>query len=131
MNFILDHPWLVGISLAIVGSFLIILGGRWLAKFSSWIQIRIAMKTGRVINWTEALKRCKAGPAVVVLDSKSRPPKVWFVTGHDESAFFSRKEARHSKRLLIIDPPERSRICEEVEKAGGRVAEVDINGTFW
>ncbi|MEI8043542.1 MAG: hypothetical protein WCL11_19185, partial [Verrucomicrobiota bacterium] len=99
--------------------------------FASWLEIRIIVRRGRAITWQDALGRCKAGPAVIVVEPKSRPRRVWFLAGSDDSAFFSRKGNPRFEGLLIIDPPDQDRLSEEVKSAGGRVAEVDMNATLW
>jgi len=131
MSIIVDHGWLIGVALAIGGAILILLGGRCLVVAASWLQMRASARAGRTIKWEDAISRCKAETAVIVVELKSRPRKVWFLKGSDESAFFSRKENPRAKGLLVIDPPDGKRIHEQVEEVGGRVVEVDMNGTFW
>ena len=131
MNFIFHHVWLAGIGFAIAGVILIFLGGRWIALFASWLQVRMMVRSGRTITWENAIGRCKAEAAAIVVESKQRPKRVWFITGDDESAFFSRKGRPRSKGLLVIDPPDASRISEEAEKVGVGLVEIDMNATFW
>jgi hypothetical protein len=131
MNFIFDHPWLAGITLAVAGTIFIFLVGNFLAVFVSWVQIRKLIRKGRTIKWADVLTRCKAEQVVVVIELRTRPQKVWFLVGHDESTFFSRKGSPHYKGLLVLNPPDAGRIFKEVEEAGGRVAKIDMNSVLW
>lgn len=131
MRIMLGNPLFMGVCLTITLTILILLGGRRLTCFASWLHLRTVIRRGRTIHWDEVIDRCKAGPVVIVIETKSCPRKAWFLTGNDEAAFFSRKESPRTKGLLVIDLPGADRISKEVENAGGRVVEIDMNGVFW
>jgi hypothetical protein len=130
-SLVLDHIWLSGIGLAFAGTALLLVACRALVEFTAWLKLKMIVKSGRTIKWVEAIERCIAGPAIIVLESKMRRPSVWLLAGRDESAFFSRRGSPRSKGLLVLDPPDIGRIFEEVAKAGGKVVEVDMNATLW
>lgn len=131
MRVMVGNPWLMGVCLAIGLTILILLSGRGLMCFVSWLHLRIVIRSGRTIRWDEAIDRCKAGPVVVVVESKSCPRRVWFLAGNDEAVFFSRKGSLRAKGLLVVGLPSTGRLSEEIKKAGGRVVEIDMNGAFW
>lgn len=131
MSIFTNHPWSVGVGIAIAGALLLLLGGRCLMVFASWLQLRVIVRSGRKVTWRDAMGRCKAESGVIVVEPKSRPRRVWFLSGGVESTFFSRKGKPRSKGLLVVDPPDASRISEEAKENGGRVVEIDMNGTFW
>jgi hypothetical protein len=131
MNWLLHHAWLAGLALALAGAILVFATGHFLAWLVCWLQLKRVVKSGRTITWGDVITRCRSEPVVVIVELRSCPQRIWFLRGGDETSFFSRKAHPRSKGLLVLGAPDAAQISVEVPRAGGRVAEVDMNATFW
>jgi hypothetical protein len=130
MNFVFHNIWLSGIAFAIFGTGIIFIGGHGLVLFASWLRFRSLIQSGRTIKWQDVIEHCQSGPVTVVRELRSHPQMIWFLKSSDASTFFSKDRHQHTKGLLVLDPPDINQMSAEIERAGGKFVEVDLNATL-
>jgi len=123
----LEQPlWLQTIVLSIAGTVLVLLGYQAIGAFAEWIEVQMALRSGRHISFETAFERCKSLEGFILVQGARPPMKLWYVEGREESVLHPIFAIPKVGLIVRSVPRDASQLLKSIED-NGRVRDVDFS----